>query len=137
MTKADRYAAAGVKLDTAEEANAAHRRAGADDAHAAGARQGRRIRGMVRVPEGYTKPVLVMSTDGVARRSSSRPRRDPRHGRRRSRQPLGQRHSRARRDALAFLDYIATGTLVPEIAEQIVRGVVRGCLRARDDARRR
>jgi len=28
---------------------------------------------------------------------------------------------------LAFLDYIATGTLVPEVAAQIVTGVARGC----------
>jgi len=83
---------------------------------------------MVRVPEGYKEPVLVMSTDGVGTKVLVA--------------AAANVHDTVGEDLvnhsvndilvhgatpLAFLDYIATGTLVPEIAEQIVRGVVRGC----------
>ena len=88
--------------------------------------------GMVRVPEGYTKPVLVMSTDGVGTKVLVA--------------AAAGIHDTVGEDLvnhsvndilvhgatpLAFLDYIATGNLVPEIAEQIVAGVARGC-RAHD-----
>ena len=61
----ERYAAAGVRRDTAEEA----KRRIAE--LAAGTRTGLALGrlgafgGMVRVPAGYGKPVLVLSTDGV------------------------------------------------------------------------
>src|SRR4029077_11139275 len=88
--------------------------------------------GMVRVPEGYKKPVLVMSTDGVGTKVLVA--------------AQAGVHDTVGEDLvnhsvndilvhgakpLAFLDYIAAGNLVPEIAEQIVSGVARGC-RAHD-----
>ncbi len=61
----DPYAAAGVRLDAAEEAK---RRIGelvrATRTPLALGRIGA-FGGMVRVPEGYRRPALVMSTDGV------------------------------------------------------------------------
>jgi len=128
MTKADRYAAVGVKLDTAEEAKRriAELVRATRTPLARGAVGG--FGGMVRVPDGYKKPVLVMSTDGVGSKVLVA--------------ALAGIHDTVGEDLvnhcvndilvhggapLAFLDYIATGNLVPEIAEQIVRGVARGC----------
>jgi len=128
MTKADRYAAAGVKLDTAEEV----KRRIAELVRTARTPLARGnvggFGGMVRVPDGYAKPVLVMSTDGVGTKVLVA--------------AAAGIHDTVGEDLvnhsvndilvhgatpLAFLDYIACGTLVPDIAEQIVRGVVRGC----------
>jgi phosphoribosylformylglycinamidine cyclo-ligase len=128
MTKADRYAAAGVQLDTAAEA----KRRIAELVRTTRTPLARGnvggFGGMVRVPEGYTKPVLVMSTDGVGTKVLVA--------------AAAGIHDTVGEDLvnhsvndilvhgatpLAFLDYIATGRLVPEIAEQIVRGVVRAC----------
>ncbi len=128
MTKADRYASAGVKLDIADEAKRriAELVRTTRTALARGNVGG--FGGMVRVPEGYKKPVLVMSTDGVGTKVLVA--------------AAAGVHDTVGEDLvnhsvndilvhgatpLAFLDYIATGTLVPEIAEQIVAGVVRGC----------
>jgi phosphoribosylformylglycinamidine cyclo-ligase len=128
MRKAERYAAAGVKLDIAEEAK---RRIGelvrtTRTPLARGKVGG--FGGMVRVPDGYTKPVLVMSTDGVGTKVLVA--------------AAAGIHDTVGEDLvnhsvndilvhgatpLAFLDYLATGNLVPEIAEQIVTGVARGC----------
>ncbi len=134
MTKAipDRYAAAGVKLDTAEEAKRriAELVRATRTPLARGAVGG--FGGMVRVPEGYKKPVLVLSTDGVGSKVLVA--------------AAAGIHDTVGEDLvhhsvndilvhgatpLAFLDYIATGNLVPEIAAQIVSGVARGC-RAHD-----
>ena len=128
----ERYAAAGVRLDAAEDA----KRRIADLVRATrtplavghiGA-----FGGMVRVPEGYKKPVLVMSTDGVGTKVLVA--------------AQAGVHDTVGEDLvnhsvndilvhgatpLAFLDYIATGNLVPETAAQIVSGVARGC-RAHD-----
>lgn len=128
MTKADRYAAAGVKLDTAEEAK--RRIAELVRATRTPLARGKigGFGGMVRVPEGYQKPVLVMSTDGVGTKVLVA--------------AAAGVHDTVGEDLvnhsvndilvhgatpLAFLDYIAAGQLVPEIAEQIVKGVARGC----------
>ncbi len=128
MTKADRYAAAGVKLETAEEAKRriAELVRGTRTPLARGAVGG--FGGMVRVPDGYKKPVLVMSTDGVGSKVLVA--------------AAAGIHDSVGEDLvnhsvndilvhgatpLAFLDYIAAGSLVPEIAEQIVSGVARGC----------
>jgi len=132
VTKADRYGAVGVKLDTAEEAKRriAELVRATRTPLARGAVGG--FGGMVRVPDGYKKPVLVMSTDGVGSKVLVA--------------AAAGIHDTVGEDLvnhsvndilvhgatpLAFLDYIATGTLVPEIAAQIVSGVARGC-RAHD-----
>jgi phosphoribosylformylglycinamidine cyclo-ligase len=132
VTKADRYGAAGVKLDTAEEAKRriAELVRATRTPLARGAVGG--FGGMVRVPDGYKKPVLVMSTDGVGSKVLVA--------------AAAGIHDTVGEDLvnhsvndilvhgatpLAFLDYIATGNLVPEIAAQIVSGVARGC-RAHD-----
>lgn len=134
MSKAppDRYASVGVKLDTAEEAKRriAELVRATRTPLARGAVGG--FGGMVRVPEGYKKPVLVMSTDGVGSKVLVA--------------AAAGIHDTVGEDLvnhsvndilvhgatpLAFLDYIATGNLVPEIAAQIVSGVARGC-RAHD-----
>ena len=128
MTTADRYASAGVKLDIADEAKRriAELVRTTRTSLARGNVGG--FGGMVRVTEGYKKPVLVMSTDGVGTKVLVA--------------AAAGVHDTVGEDLvnhsvndilvhgatpLAFLDYIATGTLVPEIAEQIVAGVVRGC----------
>jgi phosphoribosylformylglycinamidine cyclo-ligase len=132
VTKADRYAAVGVRLDTAEEAKRriAELVRTTRTPLARGAVGG--FGGMVRLPPGYQKPVLVMSTDGVGSKVLVA--------------AAAGIHDTVGEDLvnhsvndilvhgatpLAFLDYIATGNLVPEIAAQIVSGVARGC-RAHD-----
>ena len=132
MSKADRYGSVGVKLDTAEEAKRriAELVRATRTPLARGAVGG--FGGMVRVPDGYKKPVLVLSTDGVGSKVLVA--------------AAAGIHDTVGEDLvnhsvndilvhgatpLAFLDYIATGNLVPEIAAQIVSGVARGC-RAHD-----
>jgi len=123
-----KYAAAGVKLDVADEAKRriAELVRGTRTPLARGQVGG--FGGMVRVPDGYAKPVLVMSTDGVGTKVLLA--------------IAAGVHDTVGEDLvnhsvndilvhgaapLAFLDYIATGNLVPEIAAQIVTGVARGC----------
>jgi len=128
----DHYAAAGVRLDAADEAK---RRIAAlvrttrtplalGEVGAFG--------GMVRVPPGYERPVLVLSTDGVGTKVLVAAR--------------AGIHDTVGEDLvnhcvndilvhgarpLAFLDYLATAELEPETAAAIVSGVARGC-RAHD-----
>lgn len=128
----DRYAQAGVHLDTAAEAK--RRIAELVRATRTPLARGRLggFGGMVRVPDGYKKPVLVMSTDGVGTKVLVA--------------AAAGVHDTVGEDLvnhsvndilvhgatpLAFLDYIATGNLVPDMAAQIVTGVARGC-RAHD-----
>ena len=128
MTKADRYAAAGVKLDTAEEAK--RRIAELVRTTRTPLARGKvgGFGGMVRVPEGYTKPVLVMSTDGVGTKVLVA--------------AAAGIHDTVGEDLvnhsvndilvhgatpLAFLDYIATGRLEPEAVAELVAGVATGC----------
>lgn len=132
MSGVDRYAAAGVRLDAADDA----KRRIADLVRATrtplALGQIGGFGGMVRVPESYTKPVLVMSTDGVGTKVLVA--------------AAAGVHDTVGEDLvnhsvndilvhgatpLAFLDYIAAATLIPEIAAQIVTGVARGC-RAHD-----
>jgi len=124
----ERYAAAGVRADAAEEAKR---------------RIGELVRttrtplavghigafgGMVRVPPAYQRPVLVMSTDGVGTKVLVA--------------AAAGVHDTVGEDLvnhsvndilvhgaqpLAFLDYIATGSLDPDVAAAIVEGVARGC----------
>jgi phosphoribosylformylglycinamidine cyclo-ligase len=129
LTSTDRYAAAGVDLTAAEDAK---RRIAALVAKtrtvlATGKPGG--FGGMVRVPAGYTAPVLVMSTDGVGTKVLVA--------------AEAGIHDTVGEDLvnhcvndilvhgakpLAFQDYIASGKLVPEIAAGIVEGITRGCL---------
>ena len=129
MSSTDRYAAAGVDLDAADEAK---RRIQALVAQtrtplSLGALGG--FGGMVRVPKGFTAPVLVMSTDGVGTKVLVA--------------ALAGIHDTVGEDLvnhcvndilvqgarpLAFLDYIASGHLVPEVAEGLVQGISRGCV---------
>jgi phosphoribosylformylglycinamidine cyclo-ligase len=123
-----RYAAAGVDLEGAE---AAKRRIAASIGSARTPLSVGRIGafgGMVRVPEGYRQPVLVMSTDGVGTKvmvARDAARFDT----------VGEdlvNHSvndilvhGAR--PLAFLDYVAAADLSVEQIAGIVEGVARGC----------
>jgi phosphoribosylformylglycinamidine cyclo-ligase len=127
-----KYSAAGVSLDTAEEAK--RRIAELVRTTRTPLARGKvgGFGGMVRVPDGYKEPVLVMSTDGVGTKVLVA--------------AAANVHDTVGEDLvnhsvndilvhgatpLAFLDYIATGELVPEVAAQIVTGVARGC-RAHD-----
>ncbi len=124
----DRYAAAGVRLDAAEEAK---RRIGelvrATRTPLALGRIGA-FGGMVRVPPGYREPVLVMSTDGVGSKLLAA--------------VAAGVHDTVGEDLvnhcvndilvhgakpLAFLDYFATGSLDPAVLAAIVTGIARGC----------
>src|SRR5919197_338963 len=124
----NRYANAGVRLDIADDAK--RRIANLVRATRTPLALGKigGFGGMVRVPDGYDKPVLVMSTDGVGTKVLVA--------------AAAGIHDTVGEDLvnhsvndilvhgatpLAFLDYIATGNLVPEIAAQIVAGVARGC----------
>lgn len=129
MTSTDRYAAAGVDLGAAEEAK---RRIAALVARtrtplATGKPGG--FGGMVRVPQGFKTPVLVLSTDGVGTKVLVA--------------AMAGVHDTVGEDLvnhcvndilvhgakpLAFQDYIASGKLVPEIAAGIVEGIARGCV---------
>jgi phosphoribosylformylglycinamidine cyclo-ligase len=123
-----RYAAAGVNLDAAQQAKAriAELVRGTRTSLALGELGA--FGGMVRVPAGYRKPVLVMSTDGVGTKVMVAARAGV--------------HDTVGEDLvnhcvndilvhgakpLAFLDYLATAELIPEVAAAIVEGVARGC----------
>jgi phosphoribosylformylglycinamidine cyclo-ligase len=128
----DRYGAAGVRLDAAEEAKRriAEVVGTARTTLALGAIGG--FGGMVRVPTGYQRPVLVLSTDGVGTKVLVAAR--------------AGIHDTVGEDlvnhcvndvlvhgarALALVDYLATGTLEPDVAAAVVTGIARGC-RAHD-----
>jgi phosphoribosylformylglycinamidine cyclo-ligase len=129
-----RYAAAGVDLEAADDAKAqigmlvagARTSLSAGDVGAFG--------GMVRVPAGMRKPLLVMSTDGVGTKvlvAQEAGRFDT----------VGEdlvNHSvndilvhGAR--PIAFMDYVAGHRLPVEMIAQVVQGIARGC-RAHDMA---
>jgi len=124
----DRYGAAGVRLGVAEETKRriAELVRGARTELALGAIGA--FGGLVRVPAGYERPVLVLSTDGVGTKVLVAARAGV--------------HDSVGEDLvnhcvndilvhgarpLAFLDYIATATLEPDVAAAIVAGVARGC----------
>ena len=123
----DNYAKSGVNLDAAERAKRriAELVRGTRTPLALGELGA--FGGMVRVPPGYRKPVLVMSTDCVGTKVLVAARAGV--------------HDTVGEDLvnhcvndvlvhgakpLAFLDYLATAELVPEIAAAIVAGVARG-----------
>lgn len=125
----EQYAGAGVNLDAAERAKRriAELVQGTRTPLALG-RLGA-FGGMVRVPPGYRKPTLVLSTDGVGTKVLVAARAGV--------------HDTVGEDLvnhcvndilvhgakpLAFQDYLATAELVPETAAAIVAGVARGCI---------
>ncbi len=124
----DRYGAAGVHLDAADETKRriAELVRGARTELALGPIGA--FGGMVRVPDGYERPVLVLSTDGVGTKVLVAARAGV--------------HDTVGEDLvnhcvndilvhgarpLAFLDYLATATLEPDVAAAIVAGIARGC----------
>lgn len=122
------YAAAGVDLVSAEAAKAriGELVAGTRTQYSVG--HVGAFGGMVRVPGGIKKPVLVMSTDGVGTKvlvAVQAGRLDT----------VGEclvNHSVNDilvhgAKPLAFQDYIAAATLVPEVAAGLVTGIARGC----------
>jgi phosphoribosylformylglycinamidine cyclo-ligase len=124
----ERYAAAGVHLDTADEAK---RRIGtlvASTRTPLSLGKLGAFGGMVRVPAGFAKPVLVCSTDGVGTKVLVAARAGVHHtvGEDLVNHCVNDILVHGARP-LAFLDYFATGKLVPEVAAAIVDGIARGC----------
>ena len=122
------YRAAGVDIDTADDAKARIKQI-VESTFTAGAR-GRfgGFGGMFRMPAGAKKPVLVASADGVGTKI-------------RVAIEAG-RHDTIGHDLvnhcvndilvqgalpMFFLDYVAFGALDPEVAESVVAGVAAGC----------
>jgi phosphoribosylformylglycinamidine cyclo-ligase len=125
---ARQYAAAGVDLQSADQAKAriAELVAGTRTAQSVG--QVGAFGGMVRVPAGMRKPVLVMSTDGVGTKVLVA--------------LAAQRYETVGEDLvnhsvndilvhgarpLAFMDYVAGAGLTVQQIAGIVEGVARGC----------
>jgi len=124
----DRYAEAGVHLDAATDAK---RRIGVLVAKTRTALALGRVGGfggMVRIPPGFTKPVLVMSTDGVGTKVlvASRAGVHDSVGEDLVNHCVNDILVHGARP-LAFLDYFASGELVPEVAAAVVQGIARGC----------
>ena len=124
----ERYAAAGVHLEAAEAAK--RRIAGLVQATRTPLALGAigAFGGMVRLPPGLARPVLVCSTDGVGTKVLVAARAGVYD-------TVGEDlvnhcvndilvHGAT---PLAFLDYLATGTLVPDTAAALVEGIARGC----------
>ncbi|HEX9610980.1 MAG TPA: phosphoribosylformylglycinamidine cyclo-ligase [Gemmatimonadales bacterium] len=124
----ERYAQAGVRLDAAEDAKRRIAEFARRTRTPLALGQLGAFGGMVRVPPGYKQPVLVLSTDGVGTKVLVAAR--------------AGRHDTVGEDLvnhcvndilvhgaqpLAFLDYIAAGSLDPVVATAIVEGVARGC----------
>lgn len=122
------YAAAGVDLDTAEDAKARIGRMVAATRTGLSLGDVGAFGGMVRVPAGYRSPVLVMSTDGVGTKVLVALAAERLDG-------VGEdlvNHSvndilvhGAR--PIAFQDYIAGSNLTAERIASVVEGVARGC----------
>ena len=120
----DRYAAAGVGLDLAAEAKRRIAELVRTTRTTLALGEIGAFGGMVRVPSGYERPVLVLSTDGVGTKVLVAAR--------------AGIHDTVGEDLvnhcvndilvhgarpLAFLDYIATGKLEPDVAAAIVAGI--------------
>ncbi|HZI21825.1 MAG TPA: phosphoribosylformylglycinamidine cyclo-ligase [Gemmatimonadales bacterium] len=124
----EHYAAAGVRLDAAEEAKRRIAALVRTTRTSLALGEIGAFGGMVRVPPGYERPVLVLSTDGVGTKVLVAARAGVHD-------TVGEDlvnhcvndvlvHGAA---PLAFLDYVATGRLESEVAAAIVAGVARGC----------
>ncbi len=128
----ERYAAAGVRFDAADEAKRRIAALVRTTRTTLALGEIGAFGGMVRVPTGYERPVLVLSTDGVGTKVLVAARAGV--------------HDTVGEDLvnhcvndilvhgarpLAFLDYLATAQLEPETAAAVVAGIARGC-RAHD-----
>jgi phosphoribosylformylglycinamidine cyclo-ligase len=128
VVTADRYRQAGVDLDAAQRAKVkiGELVASTRTALARGAVGG--FGGMVRLPDDVPTPLLVTSTDGVGTKVLVAAR--------------AGRHDTVGEDlvnhcvndilvhgarGIAFLDYIAAASLVPDTVAALVEGVARGC----------
>lgn len=128
MTQAERYRAAGVDLDAAEQA----KRRIAESVASTRTQLARGVvgafGGMIRLPEGFRHPLLVMSTDGVGTKVLVAIR--------------AGRHDTVGEDLvnhsvndilvhgatpLAFLDYLAVAGVTTATIAALVEGVARGC----------
>ena len=124
----NRYAAAGVHLDAADEAKRRIAELVRTTRTALALGDIGAFGGMVRLPPGYERPVLVLSTDGVGTKVLVAAR--------------AGIHDTVGEDLvnhcvndilvhgarpLALLDYIATGRLEPDVAAALVTGLARGC----------
>src|SRR5947199_7267608 len=124
----DRYAAAGVRFDTADEAKRRIAALVRTTRTSLALGEIGAFGGMVRVPSGYERPVLVLSTDGVGTKVLVAAR--------------AGIHDTVGEDLvnhcvndvlvhgarpLAFLDYLATAEPETENVAAIVSGVPRGC----------
>ena len=122
------YRAAGVDIEAADEAKGRIKRL-VESTLTPGARGAfGGFGGMFRMPEGARRPLLVSSADGVGTKIKVAIEAD--------------RHDTVGHDLvnhcvndilvqgaapLFFLDYVAFGTLVPAVVEQVVAGVAAGC----------
>src|SRR2546429_9367824 len=128
----DRCAAAGVRFDAADDAKRRIAALVGTTRTTLAVGEIGAFGGMVRMPSGYERPVLVLSTDGVGTKVLVAARAGihdtvgedlVNHG-------VNDILAHGARP-LAFLDYLATAELEPETAAAIVSGVARGC-RAHD-----
>lgn len=123
-----RYAEAGVDLAGADRAKAriAELVAGTRTAHSLGTVGA--FGGMVRIPDGMRRPVLVMSTDGVGTKVlvAGQAQRWDTVGEDLVNHSVNDILVHAARP-LAFLDYLAGAALPVEVIARIVEGVARGC----------
>ncbi|MES1259883.1 MAG: phosphoribosylformylglycinamidine cyclo-ligase [Gemmatimonadota bacterium] len=122
------YAAAGVDLDAAEDAKARIGRlvAGARTSLSAGAVGA--FGGMVRIPPGMRKPLLVMSTDGVGTKVlvALQAGRFDTVGEDLVNHSVNDILVHGARP-IAFMDYVAGHRLPAEMIAGIVEGIARGC----------
>jgi phosphoribosylformylglycinamidine cyclo-ligase len=128
----DRYGAAGVRLDTADEAKRRIAALVRTTRTALALGEIGAFGGMVRLPPGYQRPALVLSTDGVGTKVlvAARAGIHDTVGEDLVNHCVNDVLAHGARP-LAFLDYLATAELDPDTAAAIVTGVARGC-RAHD-----
>ena len=123
------YAAAGVDLEGAEAQKVRIGQAVAGTRTPLSVGKVGAFGGMVRVPAGMRSPTLVLSTDGVGTKVlvALQARRYDTVGEDLVNHSVNDIlvHGAT---PLAFMDYIASGHLVPDVAEGLVRGISRACV---------
>jgi len=128
MTSAGEYAAAGVDLARADEAKARIGTAVAGTRTALSVGKVGAFGGMVRVPAGMRKPILVLSTDGVGTKVlvALQARRFDTVGEDLVNHSVNDILVHGARP-IAFMDYIAGSALEVDQIAGIVEGIARGC----------